>query len=89
MKTLLYTTIIQNAIYHGNYNHLNNWTFFSTNILYFVRYSCGVCFQLSRVNHSCSPNTEFVWNEDDGVMNLRCGKPADITQAMKLNSYSL
>ena len=42
------------------------WGIFNTN--YFEN---GVFFHLSRVNHSCSPNSEFVWNSEEKTQNLR------------------
>ena len=43
------------------------WGIFNTN--YFEN---GVFFHLSRVNHSCSPNAEFVWNREEETQDLRC-----------------
>ena len=45
------------------------WGIFNTN--YFVN---GVFFYLSRVNHSCAPNSEFVWNPTDRTQELRWTK---------------
>lgn len=42
------------------------WGIFNTNA-----FENGVCQNLSRVNHSCSPNTEFVWNNELQTQELR------------------
>ena len=42
------------------------WGIFNTNA-----FENGVCMNLSRVNHSCSPNTEFVWNNELRTQELR------------------
>ena len=42
------------------------WGIFNTN-----NFENGVYFHLSRVNHSCSPNAEFVWNQEEKTQDLR------------------
>ena len=42
------------------------WGIFNTNC-----FENGVCTWLSRVNHSCAPNTEFVWNSEFSSQDLR------------------
>ena len=42
------------------------WGIFNTN-----NFEKGVFKTLSRINHSCEPNTEFVWNEEDKTQDLR------------------
>ena len=42
------------------------WGIFNTNA-----FENGVCMNLSRVNHSCSPNSEFVWNNELLTQELR------------------
>ncbi|KAF9077558.1 hypothetical protein BDP27DRAFT_1357013 [Rhodocollybia butyracea] len=48
------------------------------------RYS-GVCKDVSRVNHSCGPNSEFSWHDD--TFSVRLHAVRDIPQALKLPSH--
>ena len=42
------------------------WGIFNTNC-----FEAGVYNNLSRVNHSCDPNAEFVWNNEKNTQDLR------------------
>ena len=42
------------------------WGIFNTN-----RFEEGLCIVLARVNHSCDPNAEFVWNKGVGAVEIR------------------
>ena len=42
------------------------WGIFNTNC-----FENGVLFFMSRINHSCSPNSEFVWNKEEKIQQLR------------------
>lgn len=48
--------------------HYQVWGIFNTNC-----FENGVCTWLSRVNHSCAPNAEFVWNSQFSSQDLRLG----------------
>ena len=46
------------------------WGIFNTNC-----FEAGVYNNLSRVNHSCDPNAEFVWNNEKNTQDLRYSVP--------------